>query len=135
MINNLFHSAVKISIFILSTIAILAVAFFAIAWWQFESRFGVLAPPQTQIPATEKVKIIVANRRMETDTRLEEEHFRSAQWPIKELPDGAIPIEDAQKFIGKYLKEMVRANSPILKENLVDVLPLREMPRASAKHL
>jgi len=74
--------------------------------------------------SSNRVDVLVAQTRIEAGTQFQRSLLVARQYEPDQMPEGAITAREEELLIGKYAKEMVAPNMPILKEIVQDTPPL-----------
>ncbi|MBL7661542.1 Flp pilus assembly protein CpaB [bacterium] len=70
------------------------------------------------------VEVLVANQRIEIGSPLMPHMFISQAVPLDRQPAGAIPAAQKDALVGKYAKNLINANLPLLQDDISDQKPL-----------
>ncbi len=89
---------------------------------QQQSATGAAVPQQPVL--TSKVEVLVALSRIEAGTQFQKALFTTRQWEPDQVPDGAVLAREGDLLLGKYSKDMIPANMPVLKDSISDQPPL-----------
>lgn len=82
-----------------------------------------VAVASTIIPKPRTVEILVARKRIEPKTNLDEFFFETKTVAEELVPEGALLASDRGKLVGKFSKSVIPANMYILPEFLADKKP------------
>ena len=82
---------------------------------------AAVAMPQ---PAANTVDILIANQRIEAGTSLMTYMFTNQPVHQDRIPDGAVLARDAQTVVGKFSKNLINANLPLIREDISDIRPI-----------
>jgi pilus assembly protein CpaB len=74
--------------------------------------------------ASTRVEVLVAQARIEAGMQFQRGLFVARQYEPDQIPEGAVTSREEELLIGKFAKEMIAPNMPILKENVQDTPPL-----------
>ena len=78
----------------------------------------------TQAAPSSRVDVLVALTRIESGTQLQKSLFVARQYEPDQVPEGAITGREEELIVGKWTKEMIAPNMPVLRENVQDSQPL-----------
>lgn len=82
---------------------------------------NAVAMPQ---PASNSVDILIANQRIEASTSLMPFMFSDQPVHQDRIPEGAVLARDRETVVGKYSKNLINANLPLIREDISDVKPI-----------
>lgn len=87
---------------------------------------GEVSPSTTssQTSMSSKVDVLVAQSRIEAGTQLQKALFTTRQWEPDQIPEGAVRLSEEELIVGKFVRDMIPANMPLMKESISDTPPL-----------
>lgn len=120
-----YATKVKWLVFALTMVIVVLLVIVVIASQENTTVQPVVEQPQAQASSVQAgSKILVAAQRIEAGVQLNDTMFMEQFYPLERTPVGAVPAAEKISIIGKYSKDMVLANMPLLKSNVSDVVPL-----------
>lgn len=84
--------------------------------------------PAVEVSPTDKVQVLVALKRIEEGTLLEDFMFEPRPFDANQVPAGAILAKDIASIRGKFAGTLINAYSPVVKENISDTQPITAIP-------
>ena len=81
-------------------------------------------PAVVQPVASTNIPILFASQRIEEGTRLESYMFVRQELPADRLPEGSIKATEEPEILGRFAKQMITANLPILRDYISEVKPI-----------
>jgi pilus assembly protein CpaB len=87
-----------------------------------QSQAGTFVPQPASVSS--KIDVLVAHSRIEAGTQLQKPLFTTRQWEPDQIPEGAIRVAEEHLVMGKYAKDMIPANMPLLRDAVSDQPPL-----------
>ena len=78
----------------------------------------------SQAAQSSRVDVLVALTRIESGTQLQKNLFVARQYEPDQVPEGAITGREEELIVGKWTKEMLAPNMPVLRENIQESQPL-----------